>query len=154
MKGFSYIEHRENVALALAVCQHLKIDRETALKGMYTAVPDAGALRRYTVDAFNKKLYFYNAFAANDPDSTLMVWNKVRDEIGMQGTRIVLLNTRQDRLDRAKQLAEMAGRKLGKRLIILMLIGQSPEVVENMTTSYGFPNNKILIWVDNTGQSF
>ena len=37
MKGFSYIEHRENVSLALAVCQHLDIDRETALKGMYQA---------------------------------------------------------------------------------------------------------------------
>ncbi len=144
MEGFSYIEHRENVALALAVCQHLKIDRDKALKGMYTAVPDAGALRRYTVDAFNKKLYFYNAFAANDPDSTLMVWNKVRDEIGMQGTRIVLLNTRQDRLDRAKQLAEMVGKKLRQEVDFLILIGQSTEVVEGMTTSNGLSNKKIL----------
>jgi len=144
MNGFSYIEHRENVALALAVCEHLEIDRETALKGMYKAVPDAGALRRYTVDAFHKKLFFYNAFAANDPDSTYMVWQKVRDEIGMQGIRIVLLNTRHDRLDRARQLAEMAARKLKDEMDYLILIGQSTEVVENMTTGYGLAKKKII----------
>ena len=144
MKGFSYIEHRENVSLALAVCQHLKIDRETALKGMYKAVPDAGALRCYRVEAFQKQMFFYNAFAANDPDSTFMVWQKVRDEIGLEGIRIVLLNTRQDRLDRARQLTEMAARKLTDEIDYLILIGQSTEVVENMTISYGLPHNKII----------
>jgi len=144
MKGFSYIEHRDNVALALAICQHLEIDRETALKGMYQAVPDAGALRRYRVEAFNKQLFFYNAFAANDPDSTFMVWQKIRDEIGLDGVCTVLLNTRQDRLDRAKQLAEMVARKLADELDYLILIGQSTDVVENMSVNYGFPQKKII----------
>jgi len=144
MKGFSYIEHTDNVALALAVCQQCKIDREIALQGMYKAVPDAGALRRFRVDAFQKELFFYNAFAANDPDSTFMVWKKIRDEIGFDGARIVLLNTRQDRLDRAKQLAEMSARKLGKEIDYLMLIGQSTEVVEAMTVGYGLPKNKLI----------
>lgn len=144
MRGFSYIEHRENVALALAVCQHLEIDRKTALKGMYQAVPDSGALRRYNVKAFQKDLFFYNAFAANDPDSTVMVWQKIRDEIGLEGVRIVLLNTRQDRLDRARQLAEMAARKLADEIDYLILIGQSTDVVENMTVNYGMTKNKIV----------
>ena len=144
MEGFSYIEHRDNVALALAVCQHLKIDREVALKGMYQAIPDAGALRRYKVDAFHKKLFFYNAFAANDPDSTYMVWQKIRDEIGLEGVRIILLNTRQDRLDRAKQLAELAGKKLTKEIDHLILIGQSTDVVENLTINYGLSQKKII----------
>jgi len=144
MKGFSYIEHRENVALALAICQHLEINRETALKGMYQAIPDAGALRRYEVETFQKRLFFYNAFAANDPDSTFMVWQKVRDEIGFEGVRIILLNTRHDRLDRARQLAEMAGRKLADKIDYLILIGQSTDVVENMTVNYGLPQKKII----------
>jgi poly-gamma-glutamate synthase PgsB/CapB len=144
MEGFSYIEHRDNVALALAVCQHLKIDRKVALKGMYKAVPDAGALRRYKVDAFHKKLFFYNAFAANDPDSTYMVWQKIRDEIGLEGVRIILLNTRQDRLDRARQLAELAGKKLAKEIDHLILIGQSTDVVENLTINYGLSQKKII----------
>ena len=144
MKGFSYIEHRENVALALAICKHCEIDRETALNGMYQAIPDEGALRCYKVEAFKKQLFFYNAFAANDPDSTLMVWQKVRDEIGFEGVRIVLLNTRQDRLDRARQLAEMAATKLADEIDYLMLIGQSTDVVENMTIGYGLPKKKII----------
>lgn len=144
MKGFRYIEHRENVALALAVCQHLKIDREIALKGMYEAIPDAGALMAYRVEAFKKHLVFYNAFAANDPDSTLMVWKKIRDEIGFEGARIVLLNTRQDRLYRARQLAEMVGRKITDEVDYLMLIGQSTDVVENMAISCGVPRNKVI----------
>ncbi len=144
MKRFSYIEHRENVALALAVCLHLNIDRETALFGMYRAVPDAGALRVHRVEAFQKHMLFYNAFAANDPDSTLMVWQKIREEIGFEGSRIVLLNTRHDRLDRARQLAELCGRKLAPETDFLILIGQSTDVVENMTIGNGFPKDKII----------
>jgi len=144
MKGFRYIEHRENVSLALAICRHLEIDRETALRGMYQAVPDAGALMAFRVEAFQKHLVFYNAFAANDPDSTFLVWQKIRDEIGFEGLRIVLLNTRQDRLYRAAQLAEMAGTKMENEIDYLMLIGQSTDVVESMAIKHGTPKKKIL----------
>jgi len=144
MKGFSYIEHRENVSLALAVCQHLGIDRNMALQGMHEAVPDAGVLMVYKVEAFHKNLAFYNAFAANDPDSTLMIWNKIRDEIGMDGIRILLLNTRQDRLDRARQLAEMAAKRIAGETDYLMLIGQSCDVVENIATGSGMPRHKVI----------
>ena len=144
MKGFRYIEHRENVSLALAVCEHLGLDRETALKGMYEAIPDAGALMAYRVEAFQKHLIFYNAFAANDPDSTLLVWQKIRNEIGFEGLRIVLLNTRQDRLYRADQLAEMVAKKILSETDYLILIGQSTDVVENTAINYGVPKKKIL----------
>jgi len=144
MKGFKYIEHRDNVALALSICKHLNIDRETALKGMYEAAPDAGVLTKSDVTVFNKKMIFYNAFAANDPDSTLLVWQKIRDEIGFEGTRIVLLNTRQDRLYRARQLAEMVATKINDEVDLLMLIGQSTDVVESMAVANGISRKKIL----------
>lgn len=144
MKGFSYIEHRDNVALALAVCQYVGVDRQTSLRGMYAAIPDAGVLKKFTVQAFQKQMVFYNAFAANDPDSTLMIWQKIRDEIGFDGTKIVLLNTRQDRLDRAKQLAELAACRIANETDFVMLIGQSCEVVENMLIGFGLPKNKVV----------
>jgi gamma-polyglutamate synthase len=144
MKGFRYIEHRENVSLALAICQHLNIDRQTALKGMYDAIPDAGVLMVYRVEAFQKNLVFYNAFAANDPDSTFLVWKKISNEIGMEGKRIVLLNTRQDRLYRAEQLAEMVAKKLLDEVDYLMLIGQSTEVVETIAIRFGIPRNRVI----------
>jgi poly-gamma-glutamate synthase PgsB/CapB len=103
MEGFNYIEHKENVAMALAVCEHLGIDRNTSLNGMHKANPDAGALNLYRVNAFNKVTNFYNAFAANDYQSTLMIWNMIKEEVGFKGPKIILLNTRHDRMDRAKQ---------------------------------------------------
>lgn len=144
MKGFYYIEHRENVALALEVCNHLGVERTIALKGMYEAIPDAGVLTRHRVVHFHKEMIFYNAFAANDPDSTYLVWQKIKMEIGFEGKRILLLNTRQDRLYRAEQLAEMAAKRIENELDYLMLIGQSVEVVEQMALRCGISKKKLI----------
>lgn len=144
MKGFGYIEHKENVALALAISEHLGIDRKVALKGMYKAIPDAGVLRLSRVNVFQKQINFFNAFAANDPQSTLMIWEKIKNEIGLRGVKIILLNTRQDRLDRAKQLIGMIGSELNDQYDYLILIGQSVEVVEELAVSNGIKRNKIV----------
>jgi poly-gamma-glutamate synthase PgsB/CapB len=150
MEGFNYIEHKENVAMALAVCEHLKVDRNTALNGMHKANPDAGALKLYRVNAFNKVTNFYNAFAANDFESTLLISNMIKEEIGFKGPKIILLNTRHDRMDRAKQLTEMLGKNLGDEMDYLMLIGQSTDVVKDLSISEGVDRSKIinLGWVE------
>ena len=144
MKGFAYIEHKENVALALAVSNHLGIDRKVALNGMYKAIPDAGVLKLSRVNVFQKKINFFNGFAANDPQSSLMIWEKIKEEIGLRGVKIILLNTRQDRLDRAKQLTGMLGKELKHQFDYLILIGQSCENVEEMAVSGGVKRNKII----------
>lgn len=144
MKGFNYLEHRENVALALKVSQHLGIDRKIALQGMYNALPDAGALKLSRVEAFQKQLNFINAFAANDPQSTLMIWEKLIEEKRISGLRMILLNTRQDRLERAKQLSWMIASNLNNDFNYLMLIGQSTEIVEELSVKNGIRRNKIL----------
>jgi poly-gamma-glutamate synthase PgsB/CapB len=144
MKGFTYIEHKENVALALAVSEHLGINRKVALAGMYKAIPDAGSLKLSRVNVFQKKINFFNAFAANDPQSTLMIWEKIKLEIGFVGVKIILLNTRQDRLDRAKQLTGLIGSELSDEFDHLILIGQSAEVVEDLAVASGVKRNKIV----------
>ncbi|MEZ5145843.1 MAG: hypothetical protein R2759_01850 [Bacteroidales bacterium] len=68
----------------------------------------------------------------------------IRDEIGFSGTRIILLNTRQDRLDRAKQLAEMCGKHLSDQADYLIQIGQSTEVIEHLSVNFGFEPGKII----------
>ena len=150
MSGFSYIEHKENVALAVAVCQHLGIKKEIALKGMYKAIPDAGVLSVNRLTAGEKIINFYNAFAANDPQSTLMILKNLINENKFTGTRILLLNTRQDRLERAKQLSSMTGEHLRGILDYLVLIGQSTDMVENLCVSAGVKRNRILNlgWTD------
>ncbi len=142
MIGFTYIEHKENVALALAVCEHLGVDRQTAIKGMYTAIPDEGVLTKTVINKCDKKVTFYNAFAANDPESSLMIWNNVLKCTAPQDLKIVMLNTREDRLDRARQLTEMAGCSI--YLDYLTLIGQRSEVVEGMALKNNIPKEKIV----------
>ncbi len=120
LHGFSYLEHAENVALALAACAHLGVDRKTALEAMQRANPDPGVLRRYTVEIGAKRVDFVNAFAANDPDSTRMIWSR----LGLDGPepglrRIVLANCRGDRLQRSGQIAELVGRELAADRVVL-----------------------------------
>ncbi|MEO0131305.1 MAG: poly-gamma-glutamate synthase PgsB, partial [candidate division WOR-3 bacterium] len=49
MKGFSYLEHKENVALALAVCEYLGCEKDKALWGMKKINPDPGVLRVFEI---------------------------------------------------------------------------------------------------------
>ncbi|MEO0132457.1 MAG: poly-gamma-glutamate synthase PgsB [candidate division WOR-3 bacterium] len=108
MKGFSYVEHKENVALALAVCQSLGIDKQTALSGMYRQTPDPGVMRIYTITDQGKTFKVVNTLAANDPDSICLLWEKVKN---FSEERIVLVNCRDDRVDRSLQLAELTAQK-------------------------------------------
>jgi len=106
MAGFSYLEHAENVALALRVCASLGVDRETALRGMWEAAPDPGVLTVHEIDFFGRRLVFANGFAANDPESTERIWRQVLDLAPDVGRRIALFNCRVDRPDRSRQLGE------------------------------------------------
>lgn len=144
MLGFDYIEHRENVALALDICMHLGIDRNKALKAMYRAIPDEGVLRFYKVKENNKELTLYNALAANDPQSSLMIWEKLKSDKRLIGAKGLLINTRQDRLDRARQLVEMAADHLVNEIDYLFLIGQSCKFVERIALDRNIPENKII----------
>jgi poly-gamma-glutamate synthase PgsB/CapB len=103
---FDYIEHRENVALALAVCSELGIPRAVALEGMVGAAPDVGALRECELDLFGRRVVFVNGFAANDPVATERVWNLAIARHRDCETRLMVLNCRLDRSDRSRQLGE------------------------------------------------
>ncbi len=66
LAGFSYVEHAENVALALRVCADLGVGRQAALEGMWRARPDPGVLTEHEVQFFGRRLVFVNGFAANE----------------------------------------------------------------------------------------
>jgi poly-gamma-glutamate synthase PgsB/CapB len=106
LEQFPYVEHPDNVALALRVCQDLGIDRQTALEGMWTAEPDPGVMTVYRTDRAGRSLVFINGFAANDPDSTGKIWEMVLERFGERRKRVAVVNCRADRADRSRQLAE------------------------------------------------
>ncbi|MFH1502176.1 MAG: poly-gamma-glutamate synthase PgsB [Candidatus Eisenbacteria bacterium] len=111
-KGFRYVEHLENVVLALAVCEHVGVPREKALEGMRGATPDPGALTIHRVREGDKEIEFINAFAANDRESTAAVWRAIdpRSEPGRDV--IVVAAMRADRPDRANQFGEILAKDL------------------------------------------
>ena len=121
MKHFSYTEFKENVALALKVCLHLGLDRKAALQGMWQATPDPGALREYRLSIEDKTLFFANAFAANDPISTHMLWKNLLQKYDHCASKVLLVNCRDDRQDRSHQLAEAIA--TWETPCLIMLIG-------------------------------
>ena len=107
MAKFLYVEHKENVALALRVCLDLGIDRETALKGMWRTAPDPGALTIHPIRFFGRSIIFANGFAANDPESTERLWNLAIDRFPDVERRIAIFNCRSDRPLRSEQFGEV-----------------------------------------------
>ncbi|MHC4673775.1 MAG: poly-gamma-glutamate synthase PgsB, partial [Planctomycetota bacterium] len=106
LSGFSYVEHAENVALALRVCADLGVDRHTALQGMWRACPDPGAMSTHKMDFFGRQITFVNGFAANDPESTEKIWNIALHQFPDMQKRIAIFNCRLDRPDRSDQLGK------------------------------------------------
>jgi poly-gamma-glutamate synthase PgsB/CapB len=106
LAGFSYIEHAENLALALRVCEELGVPREIAIRGMWKARPDPGVMTEHTLSFFGRKLVFVNGFAANDPESTERIWNMALERFPDVEKRIATLNCRADRPDRSRQIGE------------------------------------------------
>lgn len=123
LAGFSYIEHAENVALALKVCADLGVGRDVALRGMWQAQPDPGVLMDYTIDFFGRRIVFINAFAANDPESTERLWNIAITKYPNIKRRIMLFNCRADRPDRSIQLGEACVDWQGADYVALMGTG-------------------------------
>ncbi|MDZ4725314.1 MAG: poly-gamma-glutamate synthase PgsB [Leptospira sp.] len=106
MNQFTYWEHKENVSLALAVCEFLGVKREVALKGMWKSAPDPGALYPLTISFFGKNLVYLNAMAANDSESTRMIWKSCNKRYGHDRSAYVLFNCREDRLERSELIAK------------------------------------------------
>lgn len=137
---FQYIEHAENVQLALAVCQEAGVSRADALRGMQQANPDPGALKKYSITDRGKNIFFYNVFAANDPDSTKMIINMVTGHL-QNVEKIILLNSRSDRFYRSQQLVE-ACKQLD--FSYLFLTGEIPEMVMGYAIQNGIPREKLV----------
>jgi gamma-polyglutamate synthase len=104
MEKFPYIEHKENVALALRICKDLGVTREAALRGMWKAPPDPGVMTASHVRFFGRHIHFVNAFVANDPASTEQLWNMSIGQFPEVEKRIAIFNCRSDRPSRSEQL--------------------------------------------------
>ncbi|HUU23378.1 MAG TPA: poly-gamma-glutamate synthase PgsB [Phycisphaerae bacterium] len=120
LSRFGYIEHAENVAVSLAACQAAGVDRGEALAGMFSVQPDLGALRVFRGRCDAGRWTFADGFAANDPESSAMLWDMLNERYPGQARRILVVNCRADRLDRSRQLGQMmAGRVRADRYVVV-----------------------------------
>ena len=106
MKKFDYFEHQDNVELAVAVCEIVGVDRSDALKGILKNKPDPGALLIWKILIDKEISYFINAFAANDPQSTFEICDKISNRFSNHRV-CIFLNTRSDRQYRTHQLLSL-----------------------------------------------
>jgi poly-gamma-glutamate synthase PgsB/CapB len=121
---FAYLEHRDNIQLALAVCEEIGVDNETALRGMWRAKPDPGAMTEDEVEFFGRHIVFVNGFAANDPISTRYIWEQSIRRHQRLDRRIAVFNCRSDRADRSQQLARSYARWTQADEVVLLGTGQ------------------------------
>ncbi|WP_245579704.1 poly-gamma-glutamate synthase PgsB [Alteribacter aurantiacus] len=140
LKKFSFMIFPENAALALAVSDILEIDRDVALRGMLTAPVDPGAMR---VHRFGKELapkYFFNGFAANDATSTLNIWDRVKDLDYPMNHKTIIMNCRDDRMDRTLQFVDDVLPHLDADSLVLIGRGTSPIVQAHKDGKLPFEN--------------
>ena len=126
MDKMPYLEHRENVNLALAICEQVGIERKKALDGMLKTEPDPGALLIWNLDNNNK---FISAFAANDPDSTFKVWELIK--LKEKNKICFFLNSRDDRRYRTNQLIDLVLNRINPDLFIIRADNVEAEIAKH-----------------------
>ncbi len=119
MDGFEYFTFKENVAIALAVAQELGVSREDALRGMWEAAPDPGVLTVESYFVGDKHIRFANVFAANDPNSTRMNFDRLLETAAIVPPIITLINCRPDRVERNRQMGELVEHLLTDVLVVI-----------------------------------
>ena len=119
---FPYKIFDNNCAMALGVARALGIDNETSLRGMLKAAPDPGALQVIPLRREGLQTWFVNAFAANEPASTLEIWEYLHEENIPMEMPVVVMNCRPDRVDRSYQFARDCLPHMGP--IQLVVIGE------------------------------
>lgn len=135
------IDFPENLELALEVCEHLGVERNAAIEGMKNFKHDPFDLR-----IFNLKngAVFINGFSINDPDSTLLVYEKLKNKLSFEDENLILLiNNRPDRGYRAEHMVEIANTLSPKKVLL------TGSFVNNLKKKINCKNIEILDEVEN-----
>ena len=111
----SELDFPENLGLALSVCQTLGVHRETALRGMERVRRDPYAAQLYEREG----RYFLNGFSTNEPQSAVETYRRFQRERGFSGPLTLIINCREDRPERTRQMVELAA-ALAPSLIVLL----------------------------------
>lgn len=128
--GLEKREFTENLDLVAAVARDLNIEDSTVVKGVRSATHDIGKFGVWRYQAGSKSIFLVNAFAANDPESTMKVLEKTRETLAAEAAPITgLLNLRSDRPDRTVQWIEGLRDGMGGNFKRIYVVGGHANVV-------------------------
>lgn len=100
---FPYIVFKNNCAIGYGVAKALGIDPRTARNAMLHAHPDPGIAQVVKVNWKEKECWLVNAFAANEPTSSLEIWYDIENAQLSEEDSVLILCCRDDRVDRTHQ---------------------------------------------------
>jgi len=125
-----YFEWDINLRLALAACRAAGIPPQVAIKNMLKVTPDFGALKVWRIVAQSGQWIAVNAFAANDPVSTAMIYNQIRRWNSAAGLPMIgMMNVRADRGDRTMQWIQVFKKETTFKFDRLLIVGDYPQAV-------------------------
>jgi gamma-polyglutamate synthase len=142
MARFSYHEHKENVALAMAVCAQVGVAPDVALRGMLACRPDAGALTMIALRRGAKTLILINAMAANDPQSTHQLYRELVETDPRAKQILVVANARRDRPGRTQQLGGLLARLSADHIFA---VGDGGPVLREMALAQGIHPERLTL---------
>ncbi len=126
-------EFEQNIRLARAVAEFLEIDQGKAYQGLLKAQQDFGSLKIWKTDSgpSSKIWYLVSAFAANDPESTKRVLDKLENKsLFEKRNKIGLFNLRSDRGERSVQWLEALKDESAFSFDALVFIGEHARAVK------------------------
>ncbi|GAB3945084.1 poly-gamma-glutamate synthase PgsB [Corynebacterium tapiri] len=111
---FSYIQFEENVAVCLAVAEHLGLNMNQAIKGLLAAEPDPGTTKITTIaHPSGRTIYWVPMFAVNDWESTVNVFRELSaKKLPPECAKVLAVNNRADRTDRATMYNDLIAQDL------------------------------------------
>ena len=143
MRGFDYLQFKDNVAIGLTLARLLGIPRETALRGMWKSVPDIGVVRLRWYDIKGKRVLWVPMFAANDRESVVVTFQTLKAQFPPGATVIGILNNRADRGRRAELFAHMVPNDLAPYLDHVITFGAYEDTVRRTMIELGYPEDKV-----------
>ncbi len=143
MRGFDYLQFKENVAIGLAIADILGISRQAAIRGMWKSVPDVGVVRLRTYDIRGKQVLWVPMFAANDRESVVMTLETLKAQFPEDATVIGVLNNRRDRGRRAELFAAMSTADLRPFIDQTLLFGAYEDSVHKTIVDGGVPRDRV-----------
>lgn len=134
----------ENVALALTVCREAGIDPELAEEGIMNWISGIKS-PLMTIQEGGKQIWFLNAFAVNDIDSTESFVGHWKEASGYTGKISVILNTRADRPVRTDLFADWISKNRDS-IDLVIVAGNHRRRARNKLTAAGYENEKVICW--------